>query len=383
MSTVSSRLRFIDVGRSVAIIMMLQGHFISRTLVDYSERASSLGTVDSFGDIVFAVWFHIRGLTAPLFFTITGVVFVYLLLGGHNSGPFFKQKRVRKGIKRAMTIILIGYLLQTNFQNIDYYLAGKVNGRLFGFHVLQSIGTGILILLVFYGFFQLSKMKRFSIVLVVGAVSVFIATPFIESYGDTYLPAGLHPIFQNPIHGPNSFFPLFPWLGFVLSGGAIGAVLREYSSVVRNPSFPFKFFMGFGLVAGVLLGVVGILELFAPENVNVGRIFYSIFRLSEVVLFITVLMYAERFSKGRDSVFIKMGQNTLVIYVWHVILLYGTIIGIGLTRWLKHELTFGMSILGALAFVLIFALLVKYLDPINAFINRIKRAILSPFVRSN
>lgn len=362
--------------------MMLQGHFISRTLADYSERASNLGTIDSFGDILFAIWFHLRGLTAPLFFTITGVVFVYLLLGGLNTGPFFKQKRVRKGIKRALTIILIGYLLQTNFQNIDYYLAGKVNGRLFGFHVLQSIGSGILVLLIFYGLFLLSKMKRFSLLLFIGAVSVFIATPFIESYGDTYIPRGVHPIFQNPIHGPNSFFPLFPWLGFVLSGGAIGAVLRENISIVRTPSFPFKFFLGFSLAAGTLLGIVGLIALFAPENVNVGRVFYSVFRLSEVALFITILMYAERFSKGRDSVFIKMGQNTLVIYVWHVIMLYGAIIGIGLTRWLKHELPFGISILGAIVFVLIFALLVKYLDPINGFIDRIKKAILSPFVRS-
>ncbi|MFK7785632.1 MAG: hypothetical protein AB8B56_10980, partial [Crocinitomicaceae bacterium] len=160
-------------------------------------------------------------------------------------------------------------------------------------------------------------------------------------------------------------------------------ILREYNSLVRTPSFPFKFFLGFGVAAGVLLGIIGIVGLFAPENVNVGRVFYSVFRLSEVVLFITILMYTERFSKGRDSVFIKMGQNTLVIYVWHVIMLYGSIIGIGLTRWLKHELPFGISILGAVVFVLIFALLVKYLDPINAFINRIKRAILSPFVRSN
>lgn len=363
--------------------MMLQGHFISRTLVDYSERAGSRGSIDSFGDVLFAVWFHLRGLTAPLFFTITGVVFVYLLLGGLNTGAFFSQKRVRKGIKRALTIIFIGYLLQTNFQNIDYYLAGKVNGRLFGFHVLQSIGTGILVLLMLYGIFLLSKLKRFSVILIIGAAAVFLSTPFIESYKEVYLPPGLHPIFQNPIHGPHSFFPLFPWLGFVLSGGAIGAILREHISIVRTPSFPFKFFLGFSIVTGVFLGIVSLLWWNAPEGVNVGRTFYSVFRLSEVVLFITILMYAERFSKGRDSIFIKMGQNTLVIYVWHVIMLYGAIIGIGLTRWLKHSLPFGVSILGAIAFVLFFALLVKYLDPINAFIDRIKRAILSPFKRSN
>jgi len=383
LSTAASRLRFIDVGRSIAIIMMLQGHFISRTLVDYSERASNLGTINSFGDVLFAMWFHLRGLTAPLFFTITGVVFVYLLLGGQKSEPFFKQKRVRKGIKRALTIILIGYFLQTNYQNLDYYLAGKVNGRIFGFHVLQSIGTGILTLLTLYGIYHLAKIKRFSIVLILGAIAVFVATPYIKAYGEVYIPKNAHPIIQNVINGPNSFFPLFPWLGYVLSGGAIGAILREFSASVRTRTFPIKFFLGFTVIAGILLGTVAFLGYVSPGSIKTGRIIYSVFRLSEVVLLITILMYAERFSKRRETIFIKMGQNTLIIYVLHVIMLYGAVIGIGLTRWFKHELSFGASVLGAIAFVLFFALLVKYLDHINAFFGRIKKAVLSPFVGSN
>lgn len=363
--------------------MMLQGHFMSHTLADYSERRAHLGEIHDVGDILFMIWFHLRGLTAPLFFTITGVVFVYLLLGGDKTQTFFQQKRVRKGIKRACTIILIGYFLQLNYQNIDYYLAGKVNQRFYGFHVLQSIGTGILVLLSFYGVFLLSKLKHFSLILMIGGASIFLATPFIESFGSVYLPRNAHPVIQNIIHGPNSFFPLFPWLGFVLFGGAIGAILREFQSVVREKSFPVKFILSYSGVIAVFLGGVYILEFFVSKDVNIGRIYYSCFRLLEVALFITILMYADRFSKGRESTFIKMGQNTLIIYVLHVMLLYGAVIGVGLTRWFGHALSFGWSIFGAVLFVLIFAVLIKYLEPINAFIDRIKRGIKAPFVKAD
>ncbi|MDG1330737.1 MAG: L-rhamnose/proton symporter RhaT [Crocinitomicaceae bacterium] len=383
MSQVNSRLRFIDVGRSVAIIMMLQGHFISHTLSDYAERKANVHSPESFGDVLFTIWSHMRGLTAPLFFTITGVVFVYLLLGGDKAQGFFKQKRVRKGIKRALSIILIGYILQLNYQNLDYYLSGRINQRFFGFHVLQCIGTGILILLTLYGLFRLSKLKRFSVVLMLAGASVFLATPFISAYGDTYLPRNFHAIFQNVIHGPNSFFPWFPWLGFVLCGGAIGAVLREFKDSIRKPLFPVKFFLTFFGIVLVFVGTIKLIGLYIPpEEIMVGRAISSALRLTEVVLFISILMYAERFWKGRNNAFIKMGQNTLEIYVLHVILLYGAVIGIGLTRWYKHALPFEYALLGAVIFVLIFAVLAKYLDHIRAFIGRIKQLIKSPFVRS-
>ena len=382
MSQLNTRLRFIDVGRSIAIIMMLQGHFISRTLVDYKERLADRGNEDSIGDFVFNIWFLLRALTARLFFTITGVVFVYLLLGGKNTVSYFKQIRVRKGLKRALTVILIGYILQTNYQNLDYYLAGKINQRFFGFHVLQSIGTGILALLILYGTFLLFKLKRFSVVLLISGFLVLIFTPFIEFYGDTYLPRNAHAIIQNVVHGPNSFFPIFPWLGFVLLGGAIGAVLREFSTSVRQSSFPFKFFMAFLGVGVLFFCVVKMIGFFVDDEIKTGGAIYRFYQFALVVLLITILMYFERFSKGKDSTFIKMGQNTLEIYVLHVIILYGAITGIGLTRWFEHKLTLGQSVFGALIFVLLFAVFAKYWGPFKIFLGRIKQQIKAPFVRS-
>ena len=69
---------------------MLQGHFISMTFKDYRPMKSDLSTLGTSGNLIFDWWCELRGYTAPLFFTITGLVFVYLLTG-NKSDSFWKQ----------------------------------------------------------------------------------------------------------------------------------------------------------------------------------------------------------------------------------------------------------------------------------------------------
>ena len=118
-----SRLTFIDVGRSLAIILMLQGHFISTTFQDYTAMTLELRMNGTSGNIFFDYWCQLRGFTAPLFFTITGLVFTYLLVKNQKY-PFLKQKRVKKGLVRGVSIIIWGYLLQLQLRQIDMYLTG-------------------------------------------------------------------------------------------------------------------------------------------------------------------------------------------------------------------------------------------------------------------
>ena len=98
-----SRLLFIDLARSIAIILMLEGHFITLTFEDYNSMIFQLREIGSSGSYIFDTWVKIRGFTAPLFFTITGVVFAFLLTKNYkdeNNTSFWKNKRVNKGIKR-------------------------------------------------------------------------------------------------------------------------------------------------------------------------------------------------------------------------------------------------------------------------------------------
>ncbi|MGY8926338.1 MAG: hypothetical protein ACKVJC_03480, partial [Flavobacteriales bacterium] len=99
-------------------------------------------------------------------------------------------------------------------------------------------------------------------------------------------------------------------------------------------------------------------------------------KLAEVILIIGFLMYLERYSKDRNTLFLRMGQNTLIIYILHVIVLYGALIGIGLKTYYEDELNTSQTILGAIAFILFFALLTK----IQPFVIRALKSIIRKLI---
>lgn len=77
--------------RSLAILLMLEGHFTGAALAaEYRDHSN----------LLFETWYFIHGLTSPLFFTVTGLVFVYLLTAEKSpSVNFWQNDRVKKGLK--------------------------------------------------------------------------------------------------------------------------------------------------------------------------------------------------------------------------------------------------------------------------------------------
>lgn len=80
-----TRLYFIDMARTIAILLMLEGHFVHDSLaLEWVD--------DSFP--AYRTWKFIRGFTSPTFLTVTGLIFTYLLLGNEQL-PFWQNMRVR------------------------------------------------------------------------------------------------------------------------------------------------------------------------------------------------------------------------------------------------------------------------------------------------
>ena len=102
------RLKFIDMARSIAILMMLEGHFTGAALA-WEYR--------SYDYTLFQVWHLLHGLTSPLFFTVTGLIFVYLLVGNKDVS-FSENPRVKKGGKRILQLLFWGYAIQLNLWSI-------------------------------------------------------------------------------------------------------------------------------------------------------------------------------------------------------------------------------------------------------------------------
>ena len=365
-----SRLTFIDVGRSLAIILMLQGHFISTTFQDYTAMTLELRMNGTSGNIFFDYWCQLRGFTAPLFFTITGLVFTYLLVKNQKY-PFLKQKRVKKGLVRGVSIIICGYLLQLQLRQIDMYLTGQINSRFYSFHVLQCIGLGIISLILFYWIYRKLKIIPFEILLIVAGTIFFTAFSYVTTGSNNYFPKNAPKIIQNAFYGPNSIFPIFPWFGFIFFGGVVGVFLNKNKEKIRNIGFILRMLslgIAFCLLAYLIITILGSIY---PDNQIFGNGYWYFMQLAIILVVLTVMLLFDQKTKIKLPFLLAIGQNTLTVYIVHVIVLYGAIFGIGIKTYLSKSLTFGESIIGAVFFILLFGCLTKLQSTLGVKIKRI------------
>jgi len=95
------RIVFLDLLRALAVVMMVEGHTVDVLLLDEYRNYEYLG---------FKLWRFLRGLTAPIFLLTAGAVYVYLLRS--TDLPFRDNPRVAKGVRRALLLFALGYLLR-------------------------------------------------------------------------------------------------------------------------------------------------------------------------------------------------------------------------------------------------------------------------------
>lgn len=378
------RLKFIDMARSIAILLMLQGHFIALTYQEYQPMFDALKANGTSGNIFFDLFVKIRGFTAPLFFTITGLVFAYLLTknSAHTKNvSFFKNERVKKGVKRAFTIILWAYFIQINLKYILYYLRGNLPKEFLAFHILQAISIGILLLLLIFGIHKFIKRGSMILYYFIAGVLIFTFYTFIESMGKgEYFPANAPMIIQNMFHGPKSIFPIFPWIGYVMFGGMLGTMLNKYQEHVSKKWFPYAT-MGFGILLyffGICFGkLLDLLNMQSHSSMHLEfeKNAWVYGRLAEVIILLAILMLIERYFKIKESLFLKIGQNTLPIYILHVIILSGAVTGYSIKTFYDAKLSGFESITGAALFILFFVIFIKYIENITDKISKVKRYI--------
>jgi uncharacterized membrane protein len=360
---VKSRLQFIDMARSIAIILMLEGHFVDTTLGKQYRRPEDISRFADWNYIVFDIWEYIRGFTSPMFLTITGVVFVYLLLGNEKE-TFFKNIRVKKGFKRIFELLFWGYLLQV-----------------YSFHVLQCIAIGIFIILSCYGLSRLFKfIPIWLFYLTAGTLlfTLYIPMQKLPIPWPQNAPQFIQNVFRN--ESKFSIFPIIPNLGFTMYGAFIGTMLYRFKNNVLTYKFQLALFLSgicIFFFSNPILNFINRYLLFNsfPKLYSIDwlyeRVGMSLLILS-ILLLINIL-----FGNRKNNLFLKMGQNTLTIFIIHFMVLYGSVIVIGINDFFNQKynpLNPWQAFIGAVSFIGFHALLIKYID----FIKEKLRFILVP-----
>jgi len=359
------RLKFIDMARSVAILLMLEGHFVDDSLgMIYRDPNHP----------VFATWHFIRGFTAPVFLTVTGLIFVYLLLKDREI-PAFKNIRFRKGIKRVVELFIWGYIVQ-------YY----------AFHVLECIASGILLILILYLLYRLVKFIPLWIYFFAAGFTIFACYIYMRGLPkEMPWPVDAWKYIQNAFHGPSNraIFPIVPWVGFTMFGAMLGALLHDLHDRIRTWYFPVTVFaIGFVLFwfpKEILGGLDSFIRIFSADFghqfVYLDWIYY---KLGMVLMEISVLIFIDnhwgKYLKD-NSLFLKVGQNTLTIYILHMVVLYGSITSIGLNDFFHKSLNPWQVTIGAILFIAFFVVLIHYLDRIKKKLDFVLNPIKKVFNR--
>ena len=326
--------------RAFAVLQMVQGHTVDVLLSD------NLRNMDN---PVFAFWLFMRGMTAPIFMFTAGTVFTYLF---RLAGKQFKENpRLIKGIKRFLLLVFLGYMLRYPTPTLVVFknVTSEQWKIFFAVDVLQLIGFGILFLMVLA--FISEKTGLSDTIIFTAGTLFFIAlyVPFGNIHWLNLLPA---PLAGYMSAGTGSNFPLFPWAGYVVAGGVLGSYLAKNPNVFKSTKFSLKL-AGFG--AGFIgLALIGNeIEIFLTGSSN----FFStspdliFFRIGIVLLLNSLVSFISIKIDTIPKILILIGRNTLLIYIVHLCILYGSAWNPGLIIPFNRSFTGWETVFSALGMI--------------------------------
>lgn len=360
----ANRLYFIDAVRAFAILMMLQGHFIDTLLNPIFRNPNSL---------YYNTWSYFRGITAPVFFTISGLVFAYLLLRAYKKGD--DKARIKKGLFRGLLLILIGYSLRINILN---WLSGNFNSYVLVIDVLQCIGLSLIILVILHILLKKFQFLYAGILLLLG-ILIFVTEPLYRTLELNNVPL----IFSNYLSKSNgSVFTMLPWFGYTAFGAFLSIMFFNHAhkksfKIITLTTF---FITGFSLI---YLSSYALLKLCYFTGIDIfkqsANYNYLFTRLGNVFILFGIFYAFENYLK--QSLITNIGKKTLSIYVIHFILLYGSFTGYGLKRYLFKSLNPIEAIFGALIFISCVCFIAFYYVRTNTFIYNLIRKLMDQLKR--
>jgi len=292
---------YIDAFRGLVALVMVQGH-VCDTLLSAATKAQPLYQLQ--------LLFH--GSTAPGFLFASGFV------AGLPRAPLSASASLRRA-RRLLFILGVGYALHLPFFSI-WKIALEATpaqkAALFACDALQLIAMSQLLVMGL----QWTFGRRWIAAAGLAALAVLAAAPSIWASG---LSRALPPILGAYLDNASvpSTFPLFPYAAFVLAGAVAGAGLGRQDAAVRH-----RRAVAWGavlLVSGVALAFAlkGAVPFWGPSP---G---YALLRMGGLLLLLRVVEEVSRREWPGIRTLALLGHETLLVYVLHLYLLWGGVLG--------------------------------------------------------
>lgn len=350
--TGKSRWLALDLLRFVAVFLMVQGHTFTE-LLSTSEQHERWYRHHQF----------VHGYTAPMFLFASGLAFGYTTFRSWDRATQ-PGEALYKRLRRYAWLLGIGYLMHVPTLALGGLVSAN-EGSLRAWlqvDVLQHIGVSLCALqLLAVGVRRYTTNGEHVFARIVGLLflGAVLLAPIVWAWpADRALPLALAGYVNG---GSGSYFPLLPWAGFTYAGVLVAFALR---SAARPSEKAAPWLLGvtvFSLGVPVLMNRLGI-RIYGPHDFWRTDPYYFFFRLGNVTAVLTVLAYAEigasrlglaLAGRGRLARALRwvrvVGEESLVVYVAHLVVLHGWVIRPGLARTMGHSLTLGQCSLVALA----------------------------------
>ena len=341
-SSQKNRIIFIDLIRAFAVLQMVQGHTTDVLLSNDYRNVEYLG---------YSIWLFMRGLTAPIFLFSAGTVFTYLFRLVNK--PFNDNSRVSKGLKRTVLLVFIGYMLRFPTPTlIDFSSVTDAQWTVFfTVDVLHLIGVSLFMVITLIWVSEKTKLGD-ALIFTVATLFFFFSSLYTEQVEwINYLPA---PLAAYLYHGTGSLFPLFPWSGYVLSGAVLGSYLAKNPGIFRSAKFStWLLVAGIGIM--LFAQLVEYIEFYWLGEMRTWNTspYLVFFRLGFVLVLNSIVSFISLKVESIPKLLVLLGRNTLLIYVFHLVILYGSAWSAGISLWFGKQLGVGTTISAALMMIIL------------------------------
>jgi uncharacterized membrane protein len=313
MKTDSTRFAYADLLRGWALIVMIEVHVFNAFLIPSLKETSW-----------FEVLNFINGLVAPSFLFISGFAFIISserrIDELRKFGIYFWNK-----LSRIFLIFLAGYSLHLPYFSFYKVINNTPSPQLitwFNVDILQCIAAGLLLLLILR--IVIKSDKLFYGLIITITILISLISPVIWKIDFTdYLPV----FFANYLNKYNgSFFPLFPWLFFLLAG----AVFSRYYVIFRNKNGEQHFVKQIFIYSII---VISFCRLFLSGIFNTSLMtirpnpFFLYERLGYVLALGAFFWYYSVKRNTKKSFVLDVSRESLLIYWLHLEIIYSKVWG--------------------------------------------------------
>lgn len=352
----SQRVIFIDLLRFAAIFLMVHGHTVDVLLSQEFRKPDSIG---------FNSWLFFRGLTAPLFLFASG--FIYgVRFRRTNSIEKFHQIKI-KTIKRAILLILIGYLIKSpspyviTWEHATYQMIQLF----FAIDILQLIGASLLIFLLME---IIARKKNYDAAryLILLTFIFLMAHPIAKLIDwEGIFPISISSWFSQKT---GSLFPLFPWGAYLFLGGAVGIYFQR-KGFLNDMIHLTKIQLKIGIIFIVCAFILNSTELLIFNKSTFWKtspaLFYT--RFGAVLIFGSLFSVLSLYIKRIPEFLYHASKNSLWIYVVHIMILYGSPWNLGIRHFYGYHFNVLQTALGVLAMI---GLMILFSEGLTIYVNK-------------